>query len=64
MKAHKVVLYVIDTEVMGADEVRDLLADNKYLYPIVGSIETADIGLWSDDHELNKRGADFEKYFK
>lgn len=65
-KLRKVTLYILDSNDPLTDEdIRWQLSTIKHLpFVNVGEIESADIGEWHDDHELNKRGADHEKYFK
>ena len=52
-QVHLVTLMVVDTDDMGADEVRALLEHAKYVSPSVLEIRTAEVD-WSDDHPLNK----------
>lgn len=59
MKIHKVVLTIIDFDEVGADGVKEVIENARYpnrcISPHVRSVETRDIGEWSDDHLLNKR---------
>jgi hypothetical protein len=52
-KAYKVELLVIDLENLNEDDVKYFLENVKYLYPMVKSIQSREIGEWSDDHPLN-----------
>lgn len=65
-KMHRIVLFVIDHEDIGQNEVKMLIEDNRYISPNIKDIRTAEIGEWDDDHKLNKTKAtiqDFENYF-
>ena len=65
-KMHRIVLFVIDHEDIGQNEVKMLVKDNRYVSPNIKDIRTADIGEWDDDHKLNKTKStiqDFENYF-
>lgn len=57
MKIHRVVLFVIDFDGLGAEGVRAEVARVRYpndcVSPKVMSVETWDIGEWHDDHPLN-----------
>lgn len=53
--AFKAELLVIDFEDVGEDEIRALLANNKYLSVHIQAITSADLGEWRDDHPLNRR---------
>lgn len=57
MKAHKVILTIIDFDEVGADDIKIIIEDTRYpnrcISPEVVSIETVDIGEWDDDHPLN-----------
>ena len=58
MKAYEVTLHIIDTDGIGAQDIRDVLENARYpnrcISPEVVHIREADIGEWSDDHPLNK----------
>lgn len=63
-RMRKVVLYVLDlNNPMSEQDLANEIVNNLE-FAQIGSIKTVDIGEWHDDHELNKRGADHEKYFK
>ncbi len=69
MKVYKVVLSIIDFDEVG-DEMADYIEDAHYpndcLSLRVVSIESRDIGEWSDDHPLNQSDtakAEFERLF-
>lgn len=65
MRMYKLEVYVIDFGNLGADGVRDALElSTDYAVVKVVDSEVADIGDWSDDHELNQRGAVPETYRK
>jgi hypothetical protein len=66
-KCCKVTMYMLDLNGSPRfeEELRSTIECNKYPeFKHVEKIEVADIGEWGDDHELNKRGADYEKYFR
>ncbi len=57
MKVHKVELYVIDLDKIGAEELQVVLENTRYpnrcIDPKIVSIITKDIGEWHDEHPLN-----------
>lgn len=57
-QVHKVTLYIVDHDSLGAAEVSDVLRNTNYpnscIYPAILSVQTADAGEWDDDHPLNK----------
>jgi hypothetical protein len=57
MKAYKVEILIIDHDDVGEDDIRLLLEDTRYpndcIWPKVKSIESRDIGEWTDEHPLN-----------
>ena len=59
MKIHKVVLTIIDFDEIGAQAAGQLIEDARYpnrcIMPQVFSVETREIGEWSDDHLLNRK---------
>lgn len=59
MKVHRITLTVIDFDELGADGVREVIENasypNRCVSPSVTTVETRDIGPWSDDHPLNNR---------
>ena len=70
MEVHKVVISIIDFDEIGAEEVKAVLENTRYpnrcINPDVESIETRDIGEWSDEHPLNNRKtapAEFARLF-
>lgn len=58
MEVHKIVLYVVDFDQLGANAVVSELENARYanrcISPSFLSIETADIGEWSDENPLNR----------
>lgn len=58
MKIHRVVMYIIDFDEVGADGVKEVLQNTRYpnrcISPNIAEVQTRDIGEWSDDHPLNK----------
>lgn len=57
MEAHKVTLTILDLDEIGAEEIKIVIENTHYpnrcISPEVVSIETVDVGEWSDDHPLN-----------
>lgn len=68
MKAYRVSVLVIDHDQLGSTGIKENMENVRYpnrcMYPHILGIEEADIGEWSDDHPLNKRGADPSVYFE
>ena len=62
MKIHRIVMYVIDFDGLGAQGVKDELENTRFandcISPQIGDIQTRDIGEWHDGHFLNKRGSE------
>ena len=58
MEIHKLVITVIDFDGLGADGVVDAIVNARYPNRCISldvlSVESRDIGGWSDDHPLNK----------
>jgi len=58
MNVHKITLYVVDFDKLGADSVRDAIENahypNRCVSPSVLDVQTKDIGEWSDDNPLNR----------
>lgn len=70
MKVHRVTLYIVDFDELGAIGVRETLENQNFpnhcISPNVLSVETADCGDWDDDHPLNKistASAEVDKLF-
>lgn len=59
MEIHRIVLYVVDFDGLGAEGVKRELENTRFandcISPDIAKIQTRDIGQWSDDHPLNKR---------
>lgn len=57
MRVHRITLYVVDHDQLGAESVRHELENARFandcISPSVLSIETRDCGEWSDQHPLN-----------
>jgi len=51
--AYKAVLYFTENE-MDSEEVHNWLANIKYLYPHVASLEAVEIDDWTHEHPFNK----------
>lgn len=69
MKVHRVTLLVVDTDDLGADEVKVVLENTKYpnhcIGPSVMQVDTVEVE-WTDEHPLNRRDAkraEFERLF-
>jgi hypothetical protein len=69
MKVHRVTLLIVDTDNIGADDVRDVIENahypNRCIAPSVAAIETREVD-WSDDHPLNRadtQDAEFARLF-
>lgn len=58
MQVHKITLYVVDFDRVGgtgaAEAIETARYPNRCISPNVLSIETREIGEWSDDHPLNR----------
>jgi len=58
MKVHKITLSIIDFEDVGAEEIKNILENQKYpnyrIAPRVEEQEEREIGEFTDDHPLNK----------
>lgn len=59
MKAHRLIITIIDTDDLGAEEVSAVIENNRYpnhcIAPQVQQIDTFDVGPWNDEHPLNQR---------
>jgi hypothetical protein len=59
MQVHKLTVIVIDHDELGPDGVKEALENgrfaNRCISPDVMSVESVDIGEWSDDNPLNRR---------
>ena len=57
MKAHRITCLIVDPNHPDtpAQEYASLLENCRYVNPEILSVETADIGEWSDEHPLNLR---------
>ena len=70
MQVHKVTLSILDFDIVGADEIKDIIENVKYpnhcIAPHVINIESCEIGEWRDHHPLNdpeKSAAEFNRLF-
>jgi hypothetical protein len=70
MKAYKVTLLIIDHDKLGKEaivnEIENVRYPNRCLSPSVMSIQSREIGEWSDNHPLNFQSrykAEFNKLF-
>jgi hypothetical protein len=67
MLMHKIEMYVIEFEGLSSEQLIDEIKFRLDGIVCIGSVKSADIGEFEDDHELNKRSAtveQHEKYFK
>jgi len=59
MKIHKVTLLVVDSDDIGAEDIKEVIENQKYpnycISPSVVTIETEEVD-WSDNHPLNMKG--------
>lgn len=59
MEIHRIVLYVVDFDGLGAEGVKQELENTRFANDCISldiaEVQTRDIGAWSDDHPLNKR---------
>jgi len=66
MQVHKLTVYVLDFDGLGADGVKETLENQRYpnhcISPSVLFIETREIGEWDDDHPLNHSDKAQEEY--
>lgn len=63
-KLFRVEAYVVDVNGdTKADSIRLNLENSFSLHVNVKDIQETEAGEWYDDHELNKRGCDYKKYF-
>lgn len=63
VKLHRLEVYVIDHERVGAEGVKSMIEDSRWIHPRVASLDTVEIGEWQDDHPCNKKDADIRDYF-
>lgn len=61
-KVYKIIISVVDLDNMGADDIKHLIENARYINPSVISMEVKDID-WCDEHPLNRRDL-FEETFK
>ena len=67
MKMHKITIFYIDFEEMSQKDVISQIEHQLDGIVRVANFESADIGEFEDDHELNQQSATIaqhEKYFK
>jgi hypothetical protein len=68
MKVHKVEVMIIDHDEVGNMGVIDVLENahysNRCISPKVISVQTKDIGEWTDEHPLNQRSTALDYYKK
>lgn len=65
-KLYRVVSYVLDLNYNhpSVQSVVQTIECNRHPeFHSVKDVSVTDVGEWSDDHELNQGGADFQKYF-
>lgn len=54
MKVYKIELMVMNHENVSDKDIETILEDVRHLYPTVVSMESKEIGEWTNDHPLNK----------
>lgn len=59
-KVYKLEVMVIDHEMIGEEEIISLIESSRQISPDVIKAEMRDIGVWNDDHPLNKIGSEEE----
>lgn len=68
MKAYKLEVLIFDFDDVGGNDIKEIIENTKYpnycIRPHVKSIISADIGEWSDNHVIHKRGMDDIEYKK
>jgi hypothetical protein len=68
MKAYKITLLVIDHDGCGSDDIKEIIESAHYpnhcISPKVKEIEEKDIGVWTDDHPLNKHNTSDAEYYR
>lgn len=68
MKAYKLEILVVDTDGLGAEEIKQVLESTRYpnwcISPSVMKVEERDIGEWDDDHPLNQNSTIESEYQK
>lgn len=65
-KCYKVEAYVLalNGDFQNKEILTEVLENYRYIEHLhVQDIQETDIGEWHDDHELNKRGANYRKFF-
>ncbi len=62
MNVHKITLIFKDFESVGVENIINYIENTEICqrYPIVFSIETVDIGEWTDEHPLNNNNFEEE----
>lgn len=71
MQVHKVTICIVDHDRLGAEEIQEVIENeswpNDCINPQVVSVETREIGEWSDDNPLNNNRtflSTFDKLFE
>lgn len=66
MKVYKLEVMIIDFDELGGEEIKDVMENQKYpnycISPDVMSMQSVDIGEWSDEHPLNKLDTQVSEY--
>lgn len=65
-KCYKVEVYVLalNGDFQNKEILTEVLENYRYIEHLhVQDIQETDVGEWHDDHELNKRGANYQKFF-
>jgi hypothetical protein len=68
MKAYKIEILVNDLDNLGEELIREEITNARYpndcIVPQIMSIESREVGDWTDDHPLNKLDTIVEEYNK
>ena len=66
MKVYKFEVLVIDFEGVGPEGIKDFIEGRRDLFSEVKSVESVDIGDWTDEHPLNSTktcDAEYDRLF-
>lgn len=67
MNLIKIVMYVVDFDNIGANDIKTIIDNNRYIHLFRFNSVVKDIGDWDDNHKLNLKDTsikEFEEYFK
>lgn len=63
MKIHRLEVYVIDFNGLGAESVKSALENHQGISVQAEAIDTVDIGDWHGNHPLNQQATNKRRYF-